>query len=264
MLSTIYHKKKKQSIWAIYAFCRQVDDSIDLEKDANKLKILRKVIVTLFENGDKSSEIEHTRLNYALRDTLQKFSFQEAPFLTLIDTVKQDLAFQQPETETELMNYCYGAAGTVGEMLLPILARENLELARQSAISLGQAMQLTNILRDVGEDFFEGRIYFSKEKMREFDVDLYKVLQGDNKENYIQLWEYYAEQANHLYQKALQGINLFDSDSQFVIQLAARIYGGILDEVRENNYTLKKRVKVSFLKKKQIFKEIQANKVYSK
>ncbi|WP_254259914.1 squalene/phytoene synthase family protein [Listeria fleischmannii] len=118
-------------------------------------------------------------------------------------------------------------------------------------------MQLTNILRDVGEDFLEGRIYFSKEKMAAFDVNLYTVFHGGENKNYIELWEFYAKKANTLYQKALLDLDLFDEDSRFVIMLAAKVYGEIIEEVRSNHYTLERRIQVGKLKKRKILNEIQ-------
>ncbi|MBC1397338.1 phytoene/squalene synthase family protein [Listeria fleischmannii] len=248
--------EKRQAVWAIYAFCRQVDDSIDLEQDEGKLLAYKTMITTLFENTKNSAQVDK-RVECALIDTFKNYSFEKTPFLALIETVKGDLSFKQPETDESLMAYCYGAAGTVGEMLLPILATKNKKQAKSAAIALGQAMQLTNILRDVGEDFLEGRIYFSKEKMAAFDVNLYTVFHGGENKNYIELWEFYAKKANTLYQKALLDLDLFDEDSRFVIMLAAKVYGEIIEEVRSNHYTLERRIQVGKLKKRKILNEIQ-------
>ncbi|EMG28870.1 phytoene/squalene synthase family protein [Listeria fleischmannii] len=233
-----------------------MDDSIDLEQDEEKLLAYKTMITTLFENKKNSTQVDK-RVECALIDTFKNYSFEKTPFLALIETVKGDLSFKQPETDESLMAYCYGAAGTVGEMLLPILATKNKKQAKSAAIALGQAMQLTNILRDVGEDFLEGRIYFSKEKMATFDVNLYTVFHGGENENYIRLWEFYAKKANALYQKALLDIDLFDEDSRFVIMLAAKVYGEIIEEVRTNHYTLERRIQVGKLKKRKILNEIQ-------
>ncbi|WP_254259913.1 phytoene/squalene synthase family protein [Listeria fleischmannii] len=113
--------EKRQAVWAIYAFCRQVDDSIDLEQDEGKLLAYKTMITTLFENTKNSAQVDK-RVECALNDTFKNYSFEKTPFLALIETVKGDLSFKQPETDESLMAYCYGAAGTVGEMLLPILA----------------------------------------------------------------------------------------------------------------------------------------------
>ncbi|PTG69726.1 squalene synthase, partial [Staphylococcus chromogenes] len=194
-----------------------------------------------------------------LSNTMNTNSIPKKPFESLIQYVKEDLVLKEMQTDSDLYEYCYGVAGTVGELLTPILASSNknsFEQAKEAAIALGKALQITNILRDVGEDFQNGRIYLSAEKLVEYQVDLQSVYHEGITSNYIQLWESYALKAVSLYDIALNGINYFDTEVRYIIELAATAYLEILEEVRKSNYSLHKKVYVSKLKKMKIYREI--------
>ncbi|MFP6334390.1 phytoene/squalene synthase family protein, partial [Bacillus subtilis] len=138
----------------------------------------------------------------ALSNTLNTYSIPKKPFESLIQYVKEDLVLKEMKTDSDLYEYCYGVAGTVGELLTPILTssnENNFEQAEEAAIALGKAMQITNILRDVGEDFQNGRIYLSVEKLAQYRVNLHSIYYEGVTPNYIELWESYATEAVRLY-----------------------------------------------------------------
>ncbi|CRG03020.1 Dehydrosqualene synthase [Streptococcus pneumoniae] len=179
-------------------------------------------------------------------------------FYNLIESVFEDEHFEMFVKDEELMRYCYGVAGTVGEVLSPILTEQPSHETYEVARELGEALQLTNILRDVGEDFEKGRIYFSREMLNQYDVNIEDVYQQQLTDNYINLWEHYAQIAEKDYQFALDHLNVFKPEARLIIELAARIYKGIIDEVRVHGYPLHRRVYVSRLDKLNIYRQVKA------
>ncbi|MEB6197002.1 phytoene/squalene synthase family protein [Mammaliicoccus sciuri] len=252
--------KRKKAIWAIYAVCRIIDDSIDKYKDLEQLDGIARDLDVIYSDCDYIPAYQSdAAIMNALSNTLNTYSIPKKPFQSLIQYVKKDLVLKEMKTDSDLYDYCYGVAGTVGELLTPILASSNknsFEQAKEAAIALGKALQITNILRDVGEDFQNGRIYLSTEKLVEYQVDLQSVYHEGITSNYIQLWESYALKAVSLYDIALNGINYFDTEVRYIIELAATAYLEILEEVRKSNYRLHKKVYVSKLKKMKIYREI--------
>ncbi|MEB7725230.1 phytoene/squalene synthase family protein [Mammaliicoccus fleurettii] len=252
--------KRKKAIWAIYAVCRIIDDSIDKYKDLEQLDSIARDLDVIYIDYDYIQAYQSDKaIMNALSNTLDTYTIPKKPFESLIQYVKEDLDLKVIQTDSDLYDYCYGVAGTVGELLTPILASSNknrFEQAKEAAIALGKALQITNILRDVGEDFQNGRIYLSAEKLVEYQVDLQSVYHEGITSNYIQLWESYALKAVSLYDVALNGINYFDTEVRYIIELAATAYLEILEEVRKSNYTLHKKVYVSKLKKMKIYREI--------
>ncbi len=252
--------KRKKAIWAIYAVCRIIDDSIDKYKDLEQLDSIARDLDMIYSDYDYIQAYQSDKaIMNALSNTLDTYTIPKKPFESLIQYVKEDLDLKVIQTDSDLYDYCYGVAGTVGELLTPILASSNknsFEQAKEAAIALGKALQITNILRDVGEDFQNGRIYLSAEKLVEYQVDLQSVYHEGITSNYIQLWESYALKAVSLYDVALNGINYFDTEVRYIIELAATAYLEILEEVRKSNYSLHKKVYVSKLKKMKIYREI--------
>ncbi|WP_323707108.1 phytoene/squalene synthase family protein [Mammaliicoccus vitulinus] len=252
--------KRKKAIWAIYAVCRIIDDSIDKYKDLEQLDSIARDLDMIYSDYDYIQAYQSDKaIMNALSNTLDTYTIPKKPFESLIQYVKEDLDLKVIQTDSDLYDYCYGVAGTVGELLTPILASSNknsFEQAKEAAIALGKALQITNILRDVGEDFQNGRIYLSAEKLVEYQVDLQSVYHEGITSNYIQLWESYALKAVSLYDIALNGINYFDKEVRYIIELAATAYLEILEEVRKSNYSLHKKVYVSKLKKMKIYREI--------
>ena len=254
--------KRKKAIWAIYAVCRIIDDSIDKYKDLEQLDGIARDLDVIYSDCDyiQAYQSDAAIMN-ALSNTLNTYSIPKKPFESLIQYVKEDLVLKEIQTDSDLYEYCYGVAGTVGELLTPILTssnENNFEQAEEAAIALGKAMQITNILRDVGEDFQNGRIYLSVEKLAQYRVNLHSIYYEGVTPNYIELWESYAKEAVRLYDIALNGINHFDEEVRYIIELAAIAYHEILVEVRKANYTLHKKVYVSKLKKMKIYRELSA------
>lgn len=250
--------KKKKSVWAIYAVCRIIDDSIDKYNDLGQLEKIASDLDAIYGNHAQNYQSDAAIMN-AFNNTLNTYAIPHKPLRKLIQYVKEDLNLKTVQTDADLYDYCYGVAGTVGELLTPILAsqsEDNTDQAEVTGIALGKALQITNILRDVGEDFQNGRVYLSQEKLAEYKIDLQAVYNDGVTQNYIDLWENYANEAIQLYNVALNGVEYFDEEVRYIVELAAYAYLEILEEVRKSGYTLYKKVYVSKLRKLKIYREI--------
>lgn len=251
-------KRKAQAVYALYAFCRLADDSIDeaetKEEQAEALAFLTSELKR-FEEGRESAH----PIWRALRDVFDRYEMSIQPFYDQLEGQTMDYEFEQPQTMKEVEEYSYYVAGSVGLMLLPIIATESHRELTEHAISLGIAMQLTNILRDIGEDYkLNNRIYLPVDLMDK--VNYTKSDLADEKVNdaFIGIWESMALRAEQLYLDFKNVLSLFDKDSQFPVALSSRVYEGILDAVRFNNYDcFSKKNKTSFLKKMCILRDVK-------
>lgn len=251
-------KEKAQAVYAIYAFCRLADDSIDeaetKEEQADALAGLMNDL-NLFDQG---KEADHP-IWRALRDVFNRYDMSVQPFYDQLEGQAMDYKFEQPCTMKEVEDYSYYVAGSVGLMLLPIIATENKSKLKEPAISLGVAMQLTNILRDIGEDYKKiNRIYLPVELMNKLGYSKEDLANEVINEEFIAIWESVALLAEQRYLDFTNALHLFDKDSQFPVALSSQVYAGILDAVRQNKYDcFSKKNKTSFLKKMLILREVK-------
>lgn len=246
-------KSKANAIFAVYAFCRIADDLIDLNNDEDSL-LLFKDELSSFSKG----KIVDKPLWRALGEVFRNYDMDIKPFFEMIEGQLMDSNFKNIETQDELINYCYYVAGTVGLMILPILATKNNKELEETSIKLGTAMQITNILRDIGEDFKRNRIYIPKEVMEKFNYSSLNLESNLINNNFINVWEFEARIAENLYKEVYKKIDLFDEDSKASVILASILYKEILNSVRKQNYDcLTKRNYVGIFKK--IFTVIQCN-----
>jgi len=228
-------KDKANAVYAIYAFCRNADDSVDETRDkSTQLKNWQDLYhqLQLFEKGEEIS----SPLWRALRDVFTRYEMDIKPFYEQLEGQRMDINFKQPSTLAELERYCYYVAGTVGLMLLPILATENHQHLHGYAVELGVAMQLTNILRDVGEDYRNNRIYLPKDLLQMENYKQQDLESSNINSSFISVWEKIANRSEELYELFQVGIDYFDKDSQLHVLLSALIYKEILKVVRESGY----------------------------
>lgn len=229
---------KAKAVYAIYAFCRQADDTVD----ANEPLLLKKQNLAIleaelieFENGNTPNH----PMWRALRDVFNRYDMAIAPFYDQLEGQKRDLDFQEILDLDALKDYSYYVAGSVGLMLLPILAAKKgiTDSLKESAVSLGVAMQLTNILRDIGEDYSENkRIYVPTELLQRHQVDLTKNMQVGPDEKFVALWEEMAEESRRGYEQFEESIMQYDRDCRFPVLVSSKLYSGIMDSVRKNKY----------------------------
>ncbi len=238
---SILPREKRNSIYTVYAFCRHADDTIDLFNSIDKLLKLENDL-DRFTKGN----IPDTPLFRALEDTFNRFPIDTEPFYDMIKGQKMDFNFTQPKDMAEFERYCYYVAGSVGLMLLPIIARENSENLREVGLGLGEAMQITNILRDIGEDYRQGRIYIPVDLLDEFPRAIESIKTNIINDDFIKVWESLAFIAEKKYKVFFKNLKLFDKDSRIAVASSALFYGEIMNVVRKNGYNcLSKRQYVS-------------------
>lgn len=228
---SILPKIKRNAIYAIYSFCRYADDSIDVLNNLDKLLELENSL-DQFSQGN----IPDSPIFRALEDTFQHFDVDIEPFYHMIKGQKLDFHFTQPKNIKEFKDYCYHVAGSVGLMLLPIIATKNKNQLKNVALNLGEAMQITNILRDVGEDYRQGRIYIPDDLLWEFSQAIDSIKTNIVNDDFINVWESLAAIAEENYNNFFEKLHLFDQDSQKAVVNSAIFYGEILNVVRENGY----------------------------
>jgi phytoene synthase len=220
-----------------------------------ELKKLKKEL-DLFKNHREKDK----PLWRALRQVFIDYEMNIEPFYDQLSGQLMDTNFSAPATIHELETYSYYVAGSVGLMLLPVIASQNAAYLHPAAINLGVAMQITNILRDVGEDFHQKqRIYLPKEELTCFQYTQNDLRNGIINVQFINMWEKLAVRAEGLYDNFLREIDQFDDDSRHSVSLSAQVYRGILDAVRSNEYDcLSKRNYVTKEKMMEISAEISS------
>ncbi|WP_082820720.1 phytoene/squalene synthase family protein [Fictibacillus phosphorivorans] len=246
--------EKRRAVWAVYSFCRTVDDIVDEGKRPLEELAVFKEQFKQFLNG----KIPATEPMWiALQHVFQQFEMEEQAFLDMIKGQEMDLYKSHYETVEELEYYSYHVASTVGLMLLPILAPEQKELVRKGAIYLGIGMQFTNVLRDIAEDLDRGRVYLPSSIMAEhgYTEDDLKKEVVDNR--FIMAWESIAMRAEVFYAKFNETLDHYPIDSRMPVQLASIYYREILNKVRKQNYKVfSSRAFVSSEEKGDLFKKI--------
>ncbi|SDJ18474.1 phytoene/squalene synthase family protein [Salimicrobium halophilum] len=248
-------KDRKRAVWAVYGFCRYVDDVVD-EGDA-PAEHLREIKEELYR-FERDESVPERPFWVALHDVRSKFHIRFEPYYDMIKGQEMDLSGVEIETEDELLEYSYNVASTVGLMLLPILAPGRYEVLKEDAIHLGYAMQLTNILRDIGEDLEKGRVYIPKETYESFGYTKKQLEHREITPAFIDTWEYLAQKAENYYSRAMSTISYYPLTSRLPVKGAAYLYMSILDAVRREEYDVfTKRAFVEEEEKKRIIAKLQ-------
>lgn len=232
--SRIVDRGKRSAIYAVYAFCRYADDLADEGGDAAALSRLERDLVSL-RDGRTPDDFRFRALRRAA-DRYYPGGYDFRPFFEMIEGQRRELAHGPYETVDELLGYCYLVAGTVGVMLAPILADGHDEHHERFGIRLGEAMQLTNILRDIGEDARNGRIYLPRDLMRAHGYREEDLRNGTINDAFIALFEDIAGRAEQAFDEALRDTEIFPVDTRLSVAAALVLYRGILDACRKNGY----------------------------
>lgn len=225
---------KRRAVRALYGFCRATDDLVD-------------------RRNATAADIERWRAQVALPPERQKdpvliawtsiraaFGVDRRYEQELIDGVRMDAAPRRRcRNWSELERYCYLVASTVGLLSLPIIGLDHgagMELAAAFARKLGIALQLTNILRDVGEDAARDRIYLPLEDLRAFGLSEDDIRRGVCNRPFVELMKFEIRRARALYRAALPGIALLDRSVRLAVGAAAMLYRDILEEIEALEY----------------------------
>ena len=239
---------KRDAMNDIYAFCRCTDDIVDEGNDPDDLKFenLHKWRVEL----EKALRFESSSpLLNKVSKSIQKFNIPLEPFFELIRGMEMDIQHKRYFTFNDLQTYCYRVASTVGLMCIEIFGYKNPS-ARDFAINLGLALQLTNILRDVKTDAENGRIYLPKEDMDRFNYTEEELLKNIYNENFVLLMRYEADKAKEYFKKADMSLRFEDKPSMFAARAMQHIYSRLLQKLEDANFNVfDKKIKVSKLDK---------------
>lgn len=236
--SKIKDQHRRRGIFSIYAYCRHVDDLIDEKNDINQLLAYKNKL----DDVAKGINVGGFRWR-TLQDTASRFypsDYDYRPYYDMIEGQEFDAHPVRIETLDQLLHYCDLVAGSVGRMLLPLLAPDATVDLTPFAIALGRAFQLTNILRDIGEDYQRDRVYIPTLWMRKHQYTLSDLHQFTINDSFIALWEEIATIAEQYYQQALPMLIHFPEDSRWPLKGALLVYRAILKVIRNHRYTVMK------------------------
>ncbi|MEI2417738.1 presqualene diphosphate synthase HpnD [Orrella sp. JC864] len=239
--------QRRRAITALYAFCREVDDVVDEVSDPSvariKLAWWRKQVQDMY-----AGKPEHP-VALALAPHLQSCGITAERLLAVIDGMEMDLDQSRYLDWAGLRKYCWHAAGVVGELSAGIFGYEDPQTLVY-AERLGLAFQMTNIIRDVGDDARRGRIYLPIEDLQRFDVKAADILNSRHSERFEALMRFQAERARDLYRQAMRHLPERDRRAQRPGLMMAAIYHALLQEIeRENWQVLEQRISLTPLRK---------------
>lgn len=242
-------RKKKRQAYSIYAVCRLSDDAVDCQSsNSQKEKYLLEIKnrVSLAYAG----QMPESALMQAFSKTVKSLAIPSQYFFQLIEGMEMDLEKSTYASFEELYQYAYKAAGVVGLIMLFLFEFKD-DAAKEPAIALGVAMQLTNILRDIKEDFFQNRTYLPQDELRKFQVNISDLNRNPLGKNFIEFMKFQTKRAQDYYKKAELGIKLIPGRRcRLTILLMKNIYAAILTEIKKNNYDVwNKRLDTSFFTK---------------
>jgi 15-cis-phytoene synthase len=225
-------KAQRNAMTALYAFCREVDDVVDECTDytvaQTKLNWWKNEVQNLYANTPQHP------VTKALQPVIKEFNLAQEHFLEIIDGMEMDLKFNRYQDFKQLQLYCYRVASVVGLLSASIFGFKNRKTLKY-AHDLGMAFQLTNIIRDVGEDARRGRIYLPLDELRKAKVSEDDILHSRESSAVKELMEYQIERAESYYDKALQELPAEDAKQQRAGLMMAAIYRTLLREIKADS-----------------------------
>ncbi|EAU75001.1 phytoene synthase [Synechococcus sp. RS9916] len=239
--------EKRRAIWAIYVWCRRTDELMDSEEAqarpvselAERLDRWEAKTRALFE-GKIADDLDAVMV-----DTLERFPQSIQPYLDMIEGQRMDLTWTRYPTFKDLRLYCYRVAGTVGLMTEGVMGIDqayttapwsHVPNTSDAAVALGIANQLTNILRDVGEDRGRGRIYLPQEDLERFGYSEEDLMAGRLNDAWRALMAFQLERAREWFARSEAGIRWLSADARWPVWTSLRLYRGILDVIEQLDY----------------------------
>ena len=239
--------EKRRAIWAIYVWCRRTDELMDSEEAqarpvselAERLDRWEAKTRALFE-GKVADDLDAVMV-----DTLERFPQSIQPYLDMIEGQRMDLTWTRYPTFEDLRLYCYRVAGTVGLMTEGVMGIDqayttapwsDVPNTSDAAVALGIANQLTNILRDVGEDRGRGRIYLPQEDLERFGYSEEDLMAGRLNDAWRALMAFQLERAREWFARSEAGIRWLSADARWPVWTSLRLYRGILDVIEQLDY----------------------------
>ncbi len=229
-------EERRRAITAFYAFCREVDNIVDEISDPSvahvKLSYWRREVDALYANTAQHPVMQ------ALKPHIELMQLPQSAFHTVIDGMQQDLEKTRYLNFAELSAYCYKAAGVVGEVSARIfgMSEPNNTKTLEYARALGEALQLTNIIRDVGEDARRGRIYLPQDELARFGVSSSALLNNKADPGFFELMSFQYKRAVDAYVRADAALPEEDKRAQRPGLAMGAIYRALLEEIRRDDY----------------------------
>jgi len=225
--------ERRQEIMALYAFCREVDDVVD---ECSDLSLASTKLVWWRMEVQRIAEKQATHpVGLALQAVAPGINLPSEQLLEIIDGMEMDLQQSRYLDFKGLSLYCYRVASVVGLLAAEIFGYQDRQ-TQKYANDLGMAFQLTNIIRDVGEDARRGRIYLPMDELKQFNVPAADILNARYSENFTALMQFQYERAQRYYEQAFSLLPAVDRQNQRPGLIMAAIYRTLLDEIRSENF----------------------------
>lgn len=245
--------EKRRAIWAIYVWCRRTDELVDGPNASHITPTALDRWEARLEDLFRGRPFD--MLDAALSDTVAKFPIDIQPFKDMIEGMRTDLRKSRYQNFDELYLYCYYVAGTVGLMSVPVMgiapdSKATTESVYNAALALGIANQLTNILRDVGEDARRGRVYLPQDELAQAGLSDEDIFAGKVTDKWRKFMKKQIKRARMFFDEAEKGVTDLSASSRWPVWASLLLYRQILDEIEANDYNnFTKRAYVSKAKK---------------
>jgi phytoene synthase len=240
---------KRPHVWALYGFARYADEFVDSLTDPHPEQLLTwsRTFLEAIGSGEADDPV-----CLAMMHTMRRWLIPRAHVEAFLESMRMDITITRYPTYADLERYMYGSAAVIGLQMLPILEPLAPE-AGARARALGEAFQLSNVVRDVGEDLRRGRIYLPTEDLDAFGVTEEALQRGTVTPPIRELIRFEIERARRLYTFAEPGIDMLHPTSRDCVRTAFTLYSGILDAVEEAHYqVLSRRVGVPLTRRLQV------------
>jgi phytoene synthase len=230
-LSTL-PRRRKQDMLTFYAFCRVIDDIADEPVDTVEE---RGRALDEWRQGLRHGFTKPDELQDELDAVIRRYDIPRNLLVEIVDGVACDLTQSRYETYEELLAYCYKVACVVGLVSIEIFGYKD-PACKEYSVALGYALQLTNIIRDVGEDARNGRIYLPQEDMRRFGVTEEQLMRGVHTPEFVALMQFQHDRARDFYEKAETLLPAEDRQTMLAAEMMAQVYSEILEKIRKRAF----------------------------
>ncbi|MGN6626149.1 MAG: phytoene/squalene synthase family protein [Tepidisphaeraceae bacterium] len=238
-------RAKRAHAYAVYAFCRLLDDAVDeapnAEQQVARLVEFDELLDSVYDGNLPDEPTERDRALRAFAITVDRCRIPKRLFQELAEGCRMDLTIHRYADWPSLERYCYHVAGVVGVIMCHVFGLYD-ERSHRYAIAMGNAMQLTNILRDIGEDADRGRIYLPEDEIAQFGYSE-AALQGKEVDaHFKELILFQIARARELYAEGAKGLPMIANDgSRFTASVMSSVYGGILRAIETQDYDVFRR-----------------------